>query len=337
MNQNNIGVTMMKYAIPHALLLVTLGIASALADERAQDPVRVVIFDFARLDDANAAGQVPADFIAAKLAANHAIDLVNRADLAKAMSEHKLVITGLVDPNHAVELGKLVSADLIITGSVLRVGTDLQVIAKVSDVETSIQKIESAKASATSGLQVALDRLIDPLVKTVSSWHRTETAPDHRFEDLKRRLTHADGKNIAIVFDEQHLTRTLRDPAVFTQLSSMFTRLGMNVILMPDPLPTNWRDELTRNGKIGEVKVDFLLTGQGISEYAAETNGFISCRARVEMKLVPVPGNVVVASEAAHASGVDLSEALAAKKALQNAAREAAIKTIGLWAEQTGR
>jgi len=47
--------------------------------------------------------------------------------------------------------------------------------------------------------------------------------------------------------------------------------------------------------------------------------GLVSCRARVELRLIVVPGRTVAVSDKGVAARVDLGEALAAKAALEDA------------------
>jgi hypothetical protein len=84
-----------------------------------------------------------------------------------------------------------------------------------------------------------------------------------------------------------------------------------------------WKESLRKTGKYGEQKVDFLLEGEGTSAFAAQLNGLTSCRARVELRLIPVPGRTIATSDRGVAAGVDLVEALAAKTALEEAGTQA--------------
>ena len=79
-----------------------------------------------------------------------------------------------------------------------------------------------------------------------------------------------------------------------------------------------------QTGRYGDKKVDFLLEGEGTSAFAAQIQGLMSCRARVELRLIPVPGRIVEVSDRGVAAGVDLVEALAAKTALEEAGVQAA-------------
>jgi hypothetical protein len=94
--------------------------------------------------------------------------------------------------------------------------------------------------------------------------------------------------------------------------------IGIEVIVPKDPVD-DWKRSLLETGRYGEQKVDFVLEGEGTSAYAAAMEGLISCRARVELRLIAVPGRTVTVSDKGVATRVDLVEALAAKAALEDA------------------
>ena len=79
-----------------------------------------------------------------------------------------------------------------------------------------------------------------------------------------------------------------------------------------------------------------LLTGEGVSSFAAELQGMTSCRARVELRLIPVPGRTVLYAETGVGAEVDLAEARAAKAALEQATQEALTAVVKAGAEQQG-
>ena len=61
----------------------------------------------------------------------------------------------------------------------------------------------------------------------------------------------------------------------------------------------------------------------------------MSCRARVELRLIPVPGRAIVTSDRGVAAGVDLVEDLAAKTALEEAGTQACDAVVRRWAAET--
>lgn len=303
------------------------------AQGKTGDPIRVAVFDLADRTGAGENGKTAADMIAEMLTAVENLQLVNRTDLDKVASEHKLAISGLADPIQAVRIGKLVNAQFIVTGSINRVGQKMYIIVKITEVETTIQQVVSSKVDLESGVDGALQQLAAPLVAKLSTLRRTAESHDERMDALKERISPARGKRVVVSFDEEHLTRRLRDPAVITEITSILTDLGLVVLHPPTVAVQGWQDELRRTGRLFDKRVDLFLTGEGISEYATRFEDLVSCRARVELKLIQLPGDVVVAAEAAHASGVDLTEAMAAKSALTQAAREAAIEVLSRWVD----
>jgi hypothetical protein len=98
--------------------------------------------------------------------------------------------------------------------------------------------------------------------------------------------------------------------------------LGLSVIVPKSPVD-GWKESLLQTGKYGDQKVDFLLEGEGTSAFAAQIQGLTSCRARVELRLIAVPGRAVATTDRGVAAGVDLVEALAAKTALEEAGVQA--------------
>ena len=122
--------------------------------------------------------------------------------------------------------------------------------------------------------------------------------------------------------EETHVGRPLRDPAAQMAIMQRLRSLGLSVIVPKDPVD-GWKESLLQTGKYGDKKVDFLLEGEGTSAFAAQMQGLTSCRARVELRLIPVPGRAIATSDRGVAAGVDLVEALAAKTALEEAGVQA--------------
>lgn len=56
--------------------------------------------------------------------------------MQKILSEQNLVMTGMVDTGSATQIGKLLGAKVIITGSVMRLGAMFEINARMVDVKT---------------------------------------------------------------------------------------------------------------------------------------------------------------------------------------------------------
>ena len=110
--------------------------------------------------------------------------------------------------------------------------------------------------------------------------------------------------------------------------ADLLRSLGVDVIVPHEPV-AGWRSALLETGKYNRRKVAFLLEGEGVSAYATQVQGMVSCRARVELRLIAVPGRSVSLVEKGVGARVDLLEALAAKSALEDAAHNATVALLG--------
>ncbi len=75
--------------------------------------------------------------------------LVDRLQISKAMTELKFQNSDMVDHNKIKKLGKLVGAEVIITGSVVQFGNNITITTKCINVETGEIK-QTAKVSTTN-------------------------------------------------------------------------------------------------------------------------------------------------------------------------------------------
>jgi len=61
--------------------------------------------------------------------------VMNRSDLSAVADEQSLSVSGMTDPKSSIKLGRLVSAQYIVTGTVSEVGNDVSIVARL--VETT--------------------------------------------------------------------------------------------------------------------------------------------------------------------------------------------------------
>ncbi len=65
------------------------------------------------------------------------LSLVERERLADILQEHGLVLSGLIEPENAMELGNLLNSDVIFMGRIYRLGTDRIVHVRAVEAETA--------------------------------------------------------------------------------------------------------------------------------------------------------------------------------------------------------
>ncbi len=285
--------------------------------------IRVAVFDFDVLKGVEMEPSALTDHVNTLFAAMDKVTIVNRDQIQKVADEHKAVLTGLVDTDTAVKLGKFLSANYVIVGRASRIGQTNYIVLKMIDVETTVQTTVSAKAVVDKGLEMLLERLASELEPKVRKLQKPATEEeDKNLVKVCKAAEPLKDKVILVNISETHVNRPLDDPAAQMAVANRLKAMGINVIVLEDP-EDGWKKSLLETGKYSEEKVDYLLEGDGVSAYAAQIQGMISCRARVELRLIALPGKTVTVTEKGVAAGVDLVEALAAKTALEEAGTNA--------------
>ena len=286
-------------------------------------PIRVAVFDFDVLNGVDLEPAALTDQINAMLAEMPNVTIVNRDQIKKVADEHKMALAGLVDNASAAQLGKFLSANYVIVGRASRIGQTNYLVLKIVAVATTVQTTVSAKAVAEKGLEALMERLKDSLAPQVRELQKPLKAEkDEALAKVREAAKALTGKVILVDVTETHVNRPLADPAAQMAVANRLKALGIEVVVPKEPV-AGWKQALLETGRYGEQKVDLLLEGEGTSAYAAAMEGLISCRARVELRLIAVPGRTVTVSDKGVAARVDLGEALAAKAALEDAGASA--------------
>ncbi len=281
--------------------------------------IRVAVFDFDVLKGVDMEPAALTDQVNTMLSALDKVAIVNRDQIKKVADEHKMALAGLVDSGDAAKLGKFLSANYVIVGRASRIGQTNYLVLKIIDVRTTVQTTVSVKAAAENGLEAILERLKGDLGSKVRELQKPlKPEEDAALAKVRAAAKPLAGKVILLDVTETHVNRPLRDPAAQMAIANRLKAIGLEVIVPKDPTD-DWKKSLLETGKFGDKKVDFLLEGDGTSAYAAEMQGMISCRARVELRLIALPGRSVTVTDKGVAARVDLVEALAAKAALEDA------------------
>ena len=102
----------------------------------AAEKQTVAILDFESIGSEEFLGKAVAEIIRTELVGTKKFRVVERAQIKKALSEQKLQMTGAINDESAVQIGKLLGADLIIVGSVVKIGTSYTINSRLIDVQT---------------------------------------------------------------------------------------------------------------------------------------------------------------------------------------------------------
>ena len=140
-------------------------LSASMADNIAKaGKKRIAVVDFTDLQ-----GNITelGRFIAEEISADFAMtakgfEVIDRNHLKTILTEHKLSMSGLVDPNTVKKLGQIAGVDAIITGSVTPFGDSIRISCKVIATDTA-RMITAAKGdiAKTKAIEELLSRGID--------------------------------------------------------------------------------------------------------------------------------------------------------------------------------
>ncbi|MBK1854522.1 hypothetical protein JO972_06105 [Verrucomicrobiaceae bacterium 5K15] len=279
-------------------------------DTNAPKPIvfSVGVLPFAETAATKDTGAAAAELLSAQLGMSGRFVLVERASLDSVLSEQGLGISGAVDSKSASTLGKLMGAQILITGRVFKAGETTYCIAKAISVTTgrSLPAQTMLKGGnwleATKSLAKSLDTSIQKAAADMAPQHETH---EQQVARLKKLTAGKKLPSVYISIPEKHLTRVIPDPAVETEIGLILQKLGFVI-------------------KTASKDADYTLTGEAFSERASQVGNLISCRARCEiiLKQQAAPDQKVV--NRVTTGAVDTAENTAAKTALQHAGAQLA-------------
>jgi hypothetical protein len=266
-------------------------------------------------------GEKVGDLLFASLVVRPDFYLVERAELQKLLDEQELSLSGMVASDQATQIGKLTGAKLLITGSAIESDNALYLVAKVIGTENGRVLGVSAEGKASDALAPLVEQLAEKIGTLVAEQANQLVVPPASKEDrgaaLKALLGDAPRPVISISVAERHVGQVTIDPAAETELGLIAGEAGFTVL-----------DKMAV-----ESNPDVLITGEGFSEFAMRRGNMVCVKARVELKAIERETGKVLAVDRQTAVVVDLSEQLAGKAALQEAAAQLAArvlpKTIG--------
>ena len=173
-----------------------------------------------------------------------------------------------------------------------------------------------------------------------------DESPDSKLMNELTRLGIIDTKlrnpKIAVYIPESHLQYRVPDPAGETAVIKALVEAGFSNVIAASPkvqdASLDWTGKSYANVNLEDMRAaarfldaDIVIMGEAFSEGVGDPARWLpgnqrtnmqSCRARVEAKMYLAKTGQIIAADGKYGSGLDISQAVAGKKALQAAGAE---------------
>ncbi len=311
--------------------LLTAALISSTAAEKTKLTVAVLDFDSDEKGNLTLGAKV-ATLLELGLNPGGEYDLVERSSVKKILEENGLGMTGLIEKSSAAKVGNLLGAKVLVTGRVFFVDDEMFLAAKVISVETgrvygeavSIDKSQKLGPSV-AGLS---NKVNNTIIKNAPLLVAVVNEPVDTIDTVAKALGDTERPTVAVTGVERHVGLAIIDPSATTELKYILLETDFEVYDDHPELLSNWAKEYFKNSSTpppsGRAKADVLLVAEAFSEFAARTEGLISCRARVEVRAIDRRTGKLLAIGRKTVTEVGLSEQIAAKSAIQKATADIA-------------
>ena len=173
----------MKRTAAILLCLIVLTVLGSPGSALAKNKSTVAVLDFESIGAEEHLGKAVAEIIRTELVGMQEYRVVERAQINKALSEQTLQKSGIIDDESAVQLGKIIGADLIVIGSVVKIGTAYTINSRMIDVKTGEAKLGRNVTGNDLNLLTSLSQeLIQNLFGGTVKPAATATIPERRPE-----------------------------------------------------------------------------------------------------------------------------------------------------------
>ena len=299
----------MKKTIRFFLALVLTG---AVVQAAPQSPLTVAVYDFKGDNRSGSLGGKVTTLVAANLTTETNLDLVERANLKKALNEQAFGVSGMVSPETASAIGQITGVKILVAGQVMKTGDNhLVIVANIIGTETGRLFSDKVEGSA--------DRLMD-LTSTLSR--------------KIAQTINAQTTNLIMVAQDSHAARLERIVKSITGTNRPSVSLG---ILLKNGWPS-----ATTTGEFGIIllkagfkvvdrksdrKPDMEITGT-ISNSAGPRHGDLySYGAVIELKVVDRQTGNIIAFDRQESTVTDAT-AMSANRSAQACAVDALAERV---------
>jgi TolB-like protein len=133
------------------------------------DMASVAIVDLEAINCDDGVALAVSEYLRTEISSTGGVRVIERAQLDKVMEEQAFQVSGLVDVDTAVELGKLLGVEYVGLGSVSRLGDHYTISLRFISVETAETELgETAQADDEGGLFDACTELVEKVAEALN-------------------------------------------------------------------------------------------------------------------------------------------------------------------------
>jgi len=267
-------------------------------------PLPTAVLDFVTAPDLKPdTGGNAAALINTMLSTDPEVEMLERSEIQMILNEHEFGLGGNVSAMSAAKIGQLTGAKVLVSGRVFKAGNTVMVVAKVMGTETSRvfgEMVKGGDEEALPDLAIELAEKIKALISANRDKLVAEVTPRSiRQSKLNESLGNVSRPSVSVSIPEEHFGAPVVDPAAETELAAWLLACGFEIL---DPL--------------NSAEPDYRITGEAFSAFGMRKGNLISCKARVEIKVISSKSQKVIYSDAFTGVAADIAEQTAAKTAL---------------------
>lgn len=225
-------------------------------------------------------GKSVAELLNLALMESGCADLVERAELDRALAELHLSAVTLTDKESQLKLGNLVGAKILITGSLFKSGDKNFIIAKLIGTETS--RVFGTSVSGTDDFTVLVSRLA-PKVTSLIEKNTTKLLPKMKScvpvaEELKTAVK-GNKRKVYVAIDEK-LNASPRNSVAKAELIKLLLALGFEIVDTPEDAVFRIQGEVTASSAGTYQNFATALAQVNLSVYDGEKKLLAAGRTR---------------------------------------------------------
>ena len=303
----------------------------------AGENISVGVFDFETKEAGiDKLGPQIADMVTAYLSTDPNLQVVERAEIKKILSELGLSKTGIVEQDQAVQVGRVIGAKILVTGRAFPIDGELVIVSKIIGTETTRVFGNVVKGPLSEKLTTLIEEMATKIAKTIED-KGGELLPAPQAEEdllliLREKLEGKKLPRVSVEIYDEYIGVSDIDSAAKREIIFILRECGFVVVQQSREVLSAWARSYLEDSSIELPqhleRVDVILVGEAFSEFAARTGSLVSSKARVELRAIDISSGRILASSRKTETAVDLSERIAARTALQNATLDVAFKLI---------